>query len=75
MECSRCGEVVARDEDGGWQMRDNRMEVFAHFGLCPVEKAELWARLYIERWNAKMAEPLDAGLVDLELPVEAVPQL
>jgi hypothetical protein len=73
--CERCGEPVERIEDGGWQCTEDRRDVYAHFGLCPTEKHELWQRIYTARWNAKMEEPLDAGLVDLELPVEPVPQL
>jgi hypothetical protein len=72
MECSKCGEEVTRDEDGGWQMLEDRMEVFAHYGMCPAEKDELWKRIYLERWNAVMERPLDAGLVEAEAAVEAV---
>ena len=72
MECSRCGEEVARDEDGGWQCTEDRQDVYAHYGLCPAEKAELWARLYLARWNAKMDE-VEAAIPELPGIVYAAP--
>jgi hypothetical protein len=74
MICSKCGEEVIRDEDGGWQMRGDRMEVFSHYGMCPKDKVELWKRVYLEKWNAVMERPLDAGLVEPETAVEPVVQ-
>ncbi len=76
MLCDRCHEPIHRLEDGGWQCREEpRRDIYAHYGLCPAEKDELWKRIYLARWSFVMDRPVESGasLVEPEVPVQLVP--